>query len=377
MLLTLPPPASRHIVPPSLLALLMVLPCASAGTVSDANAQIPNVSNTDHQCVLLARKILGQEGTDAAQDIPLLIECLKGEYFYFENGAAKIALVHIGQPAIPALIEVLAHPNFYISEGAAMALGQMGARAKEAVPALGNTLRRKGTPLMLQPRAAEALGKIGEIDLLVRILQGEEPGIPPHLGAQGLEAAGPAAASAVPALMEALKSPDTSMHMYAAEALGEIGPAANPAVPQLAELSRSSWNFLQRAGGEALLKIGTPQAQTAGRPYQRRKQLFEGFFNIMSIFVWNPLLALGVGVGLGILALFGFQTRPDRKIANGSLLLPAVAWMLYSVWEYDCKRTGANIRIDLFVIYPFLAMITLLGVGIWLVGLVQPKNKQL
>ena len=355
----------------------MALPCAYAGTAPDPDVQIPNASNTAYQCVLLARKVLGQDGADAAKDIPALIECLKGDYFYFENGAAKIALVHIGQPAVPALIEALDNPNSYISEGAAMALAQMGASAKDAVPALVDTLRRMNAPLMLRPRAAEALGKIGEIELLVQILQGEEPDIQPYLGAQGLGAAGPAAASAVPALMEALKSSDKGMQMQAAEALGQIGPAANFAVPQLAELSHSSWNFLKRAGGEALLKIGTPQAQTAGRPYRWRKKLSDGFFKTMSVFVWNPLLASGVGVGLFILALFGFRTRPDRKIANGSLLLPAVFWILYSLWEYHCKQVGANIRIDLLVIYPFLAIITLLGVGIWLAGRLRPKSKQL
>ena len=354
----------------------MALACAYADAAPDSDAQIPNASNTDYPCVLLARKVLGQEGTDAVKEITTLIECLKGDYFYFENGAAKIALVHIGRPAIPALIEALNNPNSYISEGAAIALGQMGTMAKEAVPALVNTLRRTDTSLMLRPRAAEALGKIGEIDLLVQILQGNELGIQPSLGAQGLGAAGPAAASAVPALMEALKSSDTGMQMYVAEALGAIGPAANPAVPQLAELSHSSWNFLRHAGGEALLKIGTTQAQTAGRPHQWRKNLSDGFFKTMSIFVWNPLLAFGVGVGLGILALFGFRTRSDRKIANGSLLLPAAFWMLYSLWEYHCKQVGANIRIDLLVIYPFLAIITLLGVGVWLADLLWPKGKQ-
>ena len=361
---------------PLLLLALVTLPCAYAGAAPDSNAQLPNASNTDYQCVLLARKVLGREGIDATQDIPTLIKCLEGDYFHFENGAAKIALVHIGQPAVPALIDALNNPNSYIAEGAAMALGQMGTSAKDAVPALVDTLRRKDTPLMLKPRAAEALGKIGEIDLLIRILQGKEPGIQPYLGAQGLGAAGPAAASAVPALMEALKSSDHGMQMEAAEALGEIGPAANPAVPQLAELSRSSLNFLRRAGGDALLKIGTTQAQTAGRSYRWHKKLSDSFFKVMSIFVWNPLLAFGVGIGLGILALFGFRTKPARKIANGSLVLPAVFWMLYSLWEYHCKQVGANIRIDLFVIYPFLAIITLLGVGIWLAALLWPKGKQ-
>lgn len=357
---------------PSLFALLVALPCAYAGTVPDSQIQ-----NTDYQCVLLARKVLRQEGTDATQDIPTLIKCLEGDYSYsFEWSAAKPTLVHIGQPAVPALIEALNNPSSHISEGAAIVLGQMGARAKDAVPALVNTLRRgpKEAPLMLRPQAAEALGKIGEIDLLVRILQGTEPGIPPYLGAQGIGAAGPAAASAVPALIEALKSSDHGLQMYVAEALGEIGPAANPAVPQLAALSHSSWNFLRAAGGDALLKIGTPQAQTAGRSYRWQKAFSDGFFKAMSIFMWIPL-ALGVGVGLGILAFLGFRTRPGRNIANGLVLLSAVFWMLYAVWEYRCQQEGANIRVDLLVIYPFLAMITLLGVGIWLAGFVRPEQK--
>lgn len=344
-------------------------------TLNDADVRIPNASNTDQQCVLLSRKVLGQGETQAVQNIPPLIECLKGDYFYFEKGAAKIALVRVGRSAVPALIEALDHSNLYISEGAAITLGLIGPNAKEAVPPLVNILSKKNTALGLQPQAAKALGKIGEINLLIRVLQSQEPGIRGYLGAQGLAAAGPAAASAVPALMEALKSSDSSLQMYAAEALGEIGPAANPAVPQLAELSKSSLNFLRRAAGEALLKIGTPEARGAGKPYERRKKLFEGFFRTMSVFVWNPLPALVTGIVLGILAFLGIRIRPERKGWSRPLFVPSAAWVLYAAWEYYMKQIGADIRIDLFVIYPVLAVGTFLGLAVWLTGLLLPKKR--
>ena len=359
------------------LVIFGVFPCVFAqDTLNDADVRIPNASNTDRQCVLLSRKVLGQGETEAVQNIPPLIECLKGDYFYFEKGAAKIALVRIGRPAVPALIEALDHSNFYISEGAAITLGLIGTNAKEAVPPLVDILSKKNISLGLQPQAAKALGKIGEIDLLIRVLQSQEPGIRDYLGAQGLAAAGPAASSAVPALMETLKSSDSSLQMYAAEALGEIGPAANPAVPQLAELSKSSLNFLRRAAGEALLKIGTPEAQGAGKPYERRKKLFEGFFRTMSVFVWNPLPALVTGIVLGILAFLGIRIRPERKGWSRPLFAPSAAWVLYAAWEYYMKQIGADIRIDLFVIYPVLAVGTFLGLAVWLTGLFLPKRGQ-
>ena len=358
-----------------LLVIFGVLPYAFAQeTPHDTDMGIPNASNTDHECVLLSRKVLGQGETEAAQNVPRLIECLKGDYFYFEKGAAKIALVRIGRPAVPALIEALDNADSYISEGAAITLGMIGPKAKEAVPPLINILLRTKTSIALQMQAAKALGKIGEIDLLIRILQGQEPGIRANWGAQGLAAAGPAAASAVPALMEALKSSDSILQMYAAEALGEIGPAANPAVQQLAELSKSSLNFLRHAAGDALLKIGTPEARAAGRPYELRKNLVDAFFKIMSVFVWNPLLALVTGMVLGGLAFLGTRARPERKGWSRTLFAPSAAWVLYAVWEYYMKKGGANIRIDLLVIYPVLAVGTFLGLTVWLTGLVLPRR---
>src|SRR5215213_5627446 len=52
-------------------------------------------------------------------------------------------------------------------------------------------------------------------------------------GALGLAKLGPAAAPAVPALVDALKSPDQLVKQNAALALGDVGPEARAAVPAL------------------------------------------------------------------------------------------------------------------------------------------------
>jgi len=307
------------------------------------------LSNTDQRCVRLADEILTQSIAAGPDQIDGLIRCLPGERFYFDKGAARAALVAIGEPAVPALVRALDSTDFTVSEGAAQTLGAMGPKARGAVPALEAILVKKDTPLMAQPLAAQALGKIGEIDFLIRIVEGQEAGIQRHLGAQGLGAAGPAAASGVAALIDMLNSADTATQMYAADALGQIGPAANAAVPRLAVLSKSSFNFVRSSAGEALAKIGTPEAQAAGKSYQRRKALFDGFFTMMSIFVWQPLLAVAVGIGFVVWGLVGFGVRQGKTFSNGALLVAASCWTLYAAWEYHAKQAKANIRIDLLL----------------------------
>lgn len=61
---------------------------------SDADIQLPNASNTCQPCVDLAREVLKQNQAEATKNAPELIKCLEGDYFYFEKGAAKTALVH-------------------------------------------------------------------------------------------------------------------------------------------------------------------------------------------------------------------------------------------------------------------------------------------
>lgn len=358
------------------LAAIATLAFVAYATASPGTAAAPaakRLMNTDPACVSMAEQVLAQ--TAASDLIDRLVKCLPGEQFYFDNGAVKAALVQIGEPAVPALVQALDSPNYAQSEGAAQTLGAMGPRARAAVPDLKAVLLQKPKPGMLQPYAAQALGKIGEIDFLVRAIQHQEPGVSDYLGAQGLGAAGAAAIPAVPALLEMLNSSDASTQMYAANALGQLGPAASPAIARLGVLSKSEWNFVRTAAGEALAKIGTPEAQEAGMGYQRRKALFDAFFKTMAMFVGHPLYALGVGIGFLLWAIAGFASRREKTFSNGSLLLPAVCWMLYAWEEGQATLSRADIRVDLLFIYPLLAGVTLLCVAIWLGSLISSKQK--
>jgi hypothetical protein len=345
-----------------------------AYTDASSDSQLPGISNTDHQCVVLAQAVLKQNEIEGTKSIPELIKCLQGDYYYFDKGAAKIALTHVGKPAVPLLVRALDDPNFYIAEGAAITLGMMGPRAKEAVPALKDMLRQKPKPGLRQREVAIALGKVGEIDFLIRALQRKETNVSPYFASVGLGAAGPAASSAIPALMEALNSSDSVAQMYAADALGAMGAAANPAVPRLRELSRSSLNFVRRSAGEALINIGTPEAKEAAKPYERRKYLVEGFYKIMSVFVAMPLLAVVFGLCLGAMAYTGVRNRAKGKFLRGTLYVPAIFWVSYAAWEYYCQVKRYDIRVDLLFIYPVLAIATALGLGLWFTGLARSKS---
>jgi TIR domain/HEAT repeats len=79
-----------------------------------------------------------------------------------------------------------------------------------------------------------------------------------------LQDCGPAAASAVPALAEALKDHDPGIRRSAADALGGIGPAAASAVPALAEALKDQHASVRQSAANALGGIG-PAAAKASR----------------------------------------------------------------------------------------------------------------
>src|SRR5262249_9020657 len=106
---------------------------------------------------------------------------------------------------------------------AAEALGKLGS---PAVTALTSALKDKGNDVSVRTKAAEGLGHIG-----------------------------PAAGSAVPVLITALK--DKDVRTEAATALGSIGPAAKAAIPDLTEATtkKNKDKTFKKAASEALKKI--------------------------------------------------------------------------------------------------------------------------
>jgi hypothetical protein len=310
------------------------------------------------------------------RNIQELIECLKYEYFYsLHRGASKYTLYKIGEPALPSLIEALRNQDHRIAEGAAIVLGMVGQEAKEAVPALKELLRSKPAPQGLRKyEVARALGKIGEIDFLIRALRGEEPGVSAFNASHGIRGANSKAVKAIPTLLEMINGDKAPEQSFAADALGSIGGASYEAIPRLKVLTKSKHNFVRRSAGEALLKIGTPEAIEAAKPYKLRKDIYDGFFETMSVFVWKPWLAAVVGLLIGAITYLTTIKFTKKTKMMKSLYVPAVLWLIYAAWEFYARMQGANIRIDLLVIYPLLVTVTILGFVLWIIGIRRGKR---
>jgi hypothetical protein len=72
----------------------------------------------------------------------------------------------------------------------------------------------------------------------------------------------------------------------------------------------------------------------------------------MAIFIEYPMLALLIGV-----VLLALGRRAHRRAAVGA----GIAWVLYGVYEFGMRQRWlcsgeCNIRVDLLVIYPLLAI---------------------
>ena len=74
-----------------------------------------------------------------------------------------------------------------------------------------------------------------------------------------------------------------------------------------------------------------------------------------TLLIDHPWLALLVATALALVW---------RSCLSRTALVAAVLWVAYAAWEITVSehRLDANIRIDLLVIYPLLAVLTVLAV---------------
>ena len=208
-----------------------------------------------------------------------------GEFNSQDKQADELA--QIGAPAVPDLIRALNHRNKQVRFAAAQTLGDIGAPAEAAVPALVQTLEQKNSKIYKDPSlplefhwaVTMALGKIGGsgVPVLIQLLEDKTGKIRVHphgvleLGIRAHAAfalgmidepskevveilinalsdkdtqvrRGAARAfrhksekKAIPALIKAIKDRDKEVRFYATSALGDMGQAAQGAVPALAE----------------------------------------------------------------------------------------------------------------------------------------------
>src|SRR5262249_53331221 len=84
-----------------------------------------------------------------------------------------------------------------------------------------------------------------------------------------------------------------------------------------------------------------------------------------AVFVQHPERSALVAVlflALWLLLRSGCGRGTTRRVQ--ALLIPAVAWGLYAVWEWALTHWSpeANIRVDLLVIIPLLLLATMIGI---------------
>jgi HEAT repeat protein len=166
------------------------------------------------------------------------------------------------RPALPAIADALADPDRFVRWGAARAIAYIGPReAPFAVEALGRLLCDDDDNIRLQAAVTlEAMGPIAQgalPALLKAITTGDAETRVAAIYVLVTMGAQPAA-PAVPGLIESLTSTDPRVRRAAADVLGRLGPVAAPAVPALRKALEDEDQEARINASEALLSILTP-----------------------------------------------------------------------------------------------------------------------
>lgn len=232
--------------------------------------------------------------------VPELVRLLDDKAVAVRQRAAR-ALEHLGKQAMPAagrLIELMNDPDKEVRCHVIGALGRIGPSDERVLPALNGAIHsvdrdtrsaaffalrsmRPRTPavesgivdaitndeeLIRECRNTE-LGKLGRSlpKVIPALVRAAEKKLSWEL-AWAFGEIGHEAATAVPVLIEGLKSADDDVRLAAARSLGQIGPRAAPAVPALAAAAESRDLRLVILADEAMTRIGNPAQEGAKQP---------------------------------------------------------------------------------------------------------------
>jgi len=180
------------------------------------------LSDSDIEVREVAAAALADFGPDAELALPKLLTAAGDESSLVRRRAVR-ALGCLGscEDALPALVAATDDPDPGVSLQAAATLGDLGAAAAPAVPALMALLWTGD--VRVRAVIGVALARIGE--------------------------------AAVPALAQSLRHPSVDVRLKATQILAKIGPEANLAIPALEHLTRSSDPTLRDAAVDALQHI--------------------------------------------------------------------------------------------------------------------------
>jgi HEAT repeat protein len=319
---------------------------------------------------------LGKIGPGALDALPQLVQALDDpqDYHHYPGQIAQ-AIASIGPQAVPYLITVLETENFTIREGVAKTLGEIGADAETAIPALIEKLSDK----YKRPNIyASALGKIGPnaIPALLSIIENaNEEAIRRMYAVYAIGEMGSKAKDTVPELIKRLE--DLTLQIHTIEALGKIGPDAHEAVPHLIEFKDGAEHpYLKKISAQALVKIATPRALQSTRFFRSKVMLLDFIYSSLAILIYIPGLVLIVPVILLPVSLWKGR-RSKRRLFRWLLWAPVIIWTIYGIYEtclqlFWMPNVVAPIRIDLLVLGPVLFVLLV----VWIIALIMLSFKR-
>lgn len=200
-------------------------------------------------------ELLGKVGAESSAVEAALVAALEDPDPYV-RGVAVVAIPAAGVPAeaaVPALTEFLRGARDPV---ALRALSEYRAAAQPALPLLLDILGDQSLDTEIRWNAARTIGKIGPaavsaVPALVACLKDEAATVREH-SAEALGDLGPPAGDGVPGLVAVLDDPAPRVRRDAVRSLGQIGDPARTAVPQIKLLLKDKEAIVQEAARNAL-----------------------------------------------------------------------------------------------------------------------------
>jgi HEAT repeat protein len=196
-----------------------------------------------------------------------LNEALTDEDAAVRQAAATQLISVVYRTSIPDLCQALEHPSVEMRVGAARALGDLGPKAKDAIPSLAKALKSS----MKDSLRLDLLKAVIAIDPDAKISKDVLDGAATDTSAVvRQEAANQLITvcyrSSIPDLSKALEHSSLEMRTGAARALGALGPKAKDAVPALNKAALASSNPDERMLiQDALFLVALDALPLAGR----------------------------------------------------------------------------------------------------------------
>jgi len=97
-------------------------------------------------------------------------------------------------------------------------------------------------------------------------------------------------------------------------------------------------------------------------------------------FLGKPEIIFVVSCGFFIVYLIINSLRLSRRklssVRSWSLLIPAVAWLLFAIWEWFYTTKENPIRVDLLLVYPVLIVASIFGLSVSISSLISSFLKK-